>query len=290
MKQNRPRVLRACKVCGKEFLARHRDIERGKAKFCSQKCWLVHKSTNNALVPCKCETCGKKFRLYQSWVDRGIGKFCSNECSAASRTKTVTCKCNRCGKEFEAWPSKARKAKFCSRECSSKGQGHKKRPAAKRFVCQACGKVFIEKLGRERVYCSNKCCTHAFRKSDKKSTDRRGKDYAKWALAVMKRDKRCVRCGATEKLQAHHIKHWKEFTDHRYDMDNGVALCIYCHHAQHPSIPLEKFVALGGASVRYCVLCEGAYVSRRKQQRTCSRTCGNRLRRQTAAAMGRRPA
>lgn len=280
-RKNKPRVDRVCKVCGTKFLAKHRDIELGKAKFCSKECWVEYKSTNNAKVQLACETCGETFELYQSQANPQR-RFCSNKCSAMSREQKVLCTCKQCGKEFSAWPGhvKAGQGIFCSRECSNKGQGHKKRPPAKSFVCKSCGKVFLEELGRERKYCSNQCCTNAFKKADKTSTNRRGKDYAKWALAVMKRDKRCVRCGATEKLQAHHVKHWKNYPEHRHDIDNGATLCVYCHHAQHPKIPLEKFISLGGVSLRYCVFCEEAYVSRRKAQRTCSRACGNRLRSQ----------
>lgn len=277
MRKNKPRLPRVCKVCGTEFLARQREIDRGKAKFCSKECWVTHKSTDNALVQLVCETCGQTFQLYQSQATSSR-RFCSHKCSAVPTQNKVTCECKQCGQEFQAVPSSKRL--FCGRECSSKGQGYKQGPPAKAFVCKACGKVFLEEFGRERKYCSNKCCTSTFRKADKTSTDRRGKDYGKWALAVLKRDKRCVRCGATNRLQAHHIKHWKAFPEHRHDVDNGVTLCVYCHHAQHPKIPLEKFVSLGGVSVRYCVFCEEAYVSRTKTQRTCSRKCAQQLRRQ----------
>lgn len=292
MKKNKPSVLRICKVCGKEFRARQREVDCGKAKFCSAKCWVEHKSTNNALVQLVCETCGKSFQLYQSQANSSR-RFCSQKCSGASTQNKVTCKCKRCGKEFAICPSAvgAGHGIFCSRDCSSKGQGHKKRPPAKPFVCQTCGKVFLEELGRERKYCSNKCATDSLRKPNGQKAAKRGKDYGKWALAVLRRDKRCVRCGTTEKLQAHHVKHWKKHPESRYDIDNGATLCVYCHHAQHPKIPLEKFISLGGVSLRYCVFCENPFVARRKNQRTCSRKCANRLRRQEeASAMQRRPA
>jgi len=212
----------------------------------------------------------------------------------AKKQPLVLRTCKICGAKFHKskWFVDRGKANFCSKECYHKNRiANSYRMNPQTFVCQSCGKVFVDELGRERVYCSNKCCTNAFRKADRKTTDRRDKEYAKWALAVMKRDKRCVRCGATERLQAHHIKHWKNHPESRYDIDNGATLCVYCHHAQHPTIPLEKFIKLGGVSVRYCVFCESPYIARAKKQRTCSRMCGNRLRRQQeASAKQRRPA
>ena len=248
-------IARQCNVCSKEFRARKRDVDAGKAKFCSKECWVEHKRTDNAMVQLKCEVCEKEFSLYRSQAN-STRRFCGNECSAASRISFVVCKCQQCGKDFEAQPSKAnssKKVKFCSRACSSQGQGHKPPPTTKRVLCGTCGCVFIETLGRDRKYCSNKCCTVALRKPDSKKKPRRGKDHAIWALAVLKRDKKCFKCGATERLQAHHIEHWKDCPEKRFDLENGVALCVYCHHSQHPNIPLEKFVSVGGVSVRYCV-------------------------------------
>lgn len=267
-------VPRDCKQCGDEFLAKSSEIRRGSGKFCSKKCYVAYKLTNNAMVQVECQTCGKAMKMYQ--VQAKSRRFCSSECSAESQRNTVTCKCKLCGKEFESWKSNARQ--FCSRKCSAKGQGRKERPPAKRIVCQACGKVFlVEEFNRDRKYCTHKCATDSLRKSDIQKARRRGKEHLQWALAVLKRDKKCVRCGAIENLQAHHVKHWKKCPEKRFDVENGATLCVYCHHAQHPNIPLKNFVAVGGVSVRYCVVCESAYVSRSKVQRACSRKCGARL-------------
>ena len=49
-----------------------------------------------------------------------------------------------------------------------------------------------------------------------------------WKLAILKRDKKCQRCGSRDCLQAHHIisrRHSKTF----FDLDNGILLCRKCH-------------------------------------------------------------
>jgi len=51
-----------------------------------------------------------------------------------------------------------------------------------------------------------------------------------WRQAVLKRDNyTCRGCGCKEKLTCHHIKSWAKYRDLRYDMDNGIVLCVDCH-------------------------------------------------------------
>ena len=58
--------------------------------------------------------------------------------------------------------------------------------------------------------------------------------YRKWRAAVLERDcMRCVKCGSTEHLEAHHIKPFAEYPDLRLDLDNGITLCRACHRALH---------------------------------------------------------
>ena len=50
-----------------------------------------------------------------------------------------------------------------------------------------------------------------------------------WREAVIKRDKVCRCCGGHKHLEAHHIFSWKDYPDMRINVDNGVALCSWCH-------------------------------------------------------------
>lgn len=49
---------------------------------------------------------------------------------------------------------------------------------------------------------------------------------------VITRDQRCVKCGTTEALSAHHIIK-RSFKRCRHDKKNGVTLCIFCHAWAH---------------------------------------------------------
>lgn len=65
-------------------------------------------------------------------------------------------------------------------------------------------------------------------------------EYREWRTAVFNRDHyTCCKCGARNGngysvgLNAHHIRNWKDNTDLRYDVSNGVTLCEKCHMEFH---------------------------------------------------------
>lgn len=69
--------------------------------------------------------------------------------------------------------------------------------------------------------------------------DSRKRDQ-RWSRAIKKRDKVCQGCGKTKeegKLQAHHIKSRSKYPDLRYDLSNGITLCLDCHAKEHPDFP-----------------------------------------------------
>ncbi len=70
----------------------------------------------------------------------------------------------------------------------------------------------------------------------------------RWMDAVKSRDGQCIRCGSTEKLEAHHIRPLATIiTDHvirsvddarkhaavLWNLNNGETLCEPCHYAEH---------------------------------------------------------
>lgn len=56
--------------------------------------------------------------------------------------------------------------------------------------------------------------------------------YKLWRIGVMERDNwTCQNCGVRGvPLEAHHIKTWAEYPELRYELSNGVALCLPCHN------------------------------------------------------------
>lgn len=265
------RVERSCKRCGKSFTARRSVVNKGKGLFCGRECYS--KSPQRPKVERACQWCGAAFLVHQCAIDQGGGLFCGLKCSwKASRVPRLERSCKQCGKAFLAKQDQLDRGKgiFCSKECSTESQ--KTPPPVN--VCGCCSKVFVDPGRAKRKYCSQQCYRKANPKSVKKKPLSRGHEHDKWAMAVILRDKKCVRCEATENLQAHHVKSWRSHPDLRYVVSNGVALCPLCHHAQHPKLPLEQFIASGGKKVQYCVVCETAFLVRKKTQRVCSRKCG----------------
>lgn len=54
-----------------------------------------------------------------------------------------------------------------------------------------------------------------------------------WACAVKDRDGKCVDCGATEDLHAHHIKPKATHPELKLEVGNGKTLCYRCHKREH---------------------------------------------------------
>jgi len=59
--------------------------------------------------------------------------------------------------------------------------------------------------------------------------------YKLWRKLVLRRfENKCNRCGSKRKLQAHHIKSWREHPELRFDVSNGECICRKCHELIHP--------------------------------------------------------
>lgn len=209
--------------------------------------------TQRGSVIRQCEQCGSDFSVFLSTLAAGKGRCCSSVCRDKLRTGKP------CPKSKTRCDKKPRKS----------------------HVCQWCGKVFQEDRPRRRViqFCSNKCLGCSKRKDNRGHPRRKqAVELQRWTRQVILRDKACVRCGVRETLQAHHVKSYAKNPELRLDVNNGVALCPPCHHAQHPKHSLEWYLSRGGQAVQHCVICESPYVPRKKSQRSCSIACGRKAR------------
>ncbi len=71
--------------------------------------------------------------------------------------------------------------------------------------------------------------------------------YTEWKSRVNVRDNyKCRECGVKGN-QAHHIKSWKDHPKLRFDINNGITLCLNCHkkhgHGGRPKVKDGKIVA-----------------------------------------------
>jgi biotin operon repressor len=64
--------------------------------------------------------------------------------------------------------------------------------------------------------------------------ERRSYIAKKWRKQVTERDDhKCQKCGSRDKLHAHHIKEFKDHPDLRWDLNNGITVCVFCHEKIH---------------------------------------------------------
>ena len=135
--------------------------------------------------------------------------------------------------------------------------------------CPVCDQIFYVKPSLDRIiYCSQSCAgksrpscfkgkkhtnfskqkmraaklgivgpAHPLWKGgrDSRHDEMRRDPYKKWRQAVFERDNyTCQECGQMGcVLNAHHIQSWKDFPELRYDIDNGVTVCVSCHYKIH---------------------------------------------------------
>ena len=155
-----------------------------------------------------CLTCKKEFYKYPFDVKIGRGKYCSKGCYVKAQIKPKIIKiCPYCKKIFEIYPYLVKTRKFCSRKCRALGQPET-----------------IENLKQHR---GTKPRTFHLRRRDK-----HGNAFdIEWRKKIYERDNyTCRKCGKRGyRLQAHHIKPYKSNLELRYDVNNGLTLCIDCH-------------------------------------------------------------
>ena len=76
-----------------------------------------------------------------------------------------------------------------------------------------------------------------------------------WSKAVRLRDGRCLLCGKTDGLAAHHYIHTKGSSlHHRFNVKNGITLCYACHiHKVHTKATVAILEEVKKAAITYGV-------------------------------------
>lgn len=129
--------------------------------------------------------------------------------------------------------------KYCSLSCSAKANPRIPKtavPLMKKCVeCQIEFNALKHRGKNVATYCSRKCMYDA--RFPWRSQKVRPNALRTWAKKVKDRNSnRCVECGEKTLLEAHHIFSQKDYPDLRYDLDNGITLCVSCHANKHTDI------------------------------------------------------
>lgn len=160
--------------------------------------------------------------------------------------KRITVQCFICGITVERRPSsvKTKSENFCGYKCSAKYRAIiRKQNASTTKTCKFCNKEFIvRKSESKRFSTCSKECQRLSRKNEKNANWQGGKtikrqkdmaqtEYKLWRKSVFERDnytcQECKKHGGN--MEAHHIKSWKNYPELRYEISNGVTLCLKCH-------------------------------------------------------------
>lgn len=142
--------------------------------------------------------------------------------------------CTVCNKEYYISGYRAEKSKFCSKDCWTKRR--------KLNECEYCHKPITSYHGKK--YCSRECSHSAMvgdkspkwidGKSLERDRARHGTKLKEWRKSVFKRDNyTCQHCNEKTYLHAHHIIEWAIDESKRFDVDNGITLCVECHSNVH---------------------------------------------------------
>lgn len=149
--------------------------------------------------------------------------------------------CVYCGRQHN------RKGYYCSLSCAkkhyygeikrvrrTKNRKFDKKPLNK---CKECGKNLYNE---HRKFCSRYCYITWLRKQGELITRKkkyRGARLIRWSKEVRKRANYiCEICGEPA-IDSHHLVPVCVDDSLKYDLDNGIAVCLTCHRKQHPDLP-----------------------------------------------------
>lgn len=149
------------------------------------------------------------------------GNLVAAERAKAVRRKTITCQ--KCAGEFLVPPSVERRGrKYCSWGCRRTAMRGAKgaNSGGGRWMHGSANPNWKDGSGYER------------RQRHKEA------EISQWRRRVFARDGyQCQSCGhkpnRPRQLNAHHIRSWAGYPADRFDIGNGITLCVTCHKAVH---------------------------------------------------------
>lgn len=184
-----------------------------------------------------CRGCGK---IEHDLSRNLVNKYCSKECyvkyGAGQHLKTgKLLKCNNCNSEFYARGAYlTRGKKFCSRAC------YLLTPNFTNLVrvCLTCQKQLTSRR-RKQMFCCYRCSKLGnLNPNWKDNSTGRPRGWAAlriWREEVFLRDNyTCRICGSYGNyLEPHHLDGFHWCGERRFDITNGVTLCVPCHKKFH---------------------------------------------------------
>ena len=183
----------------------------------------------------ECSNCGENVERRPSMFE-GENVFCSTKCESIFKTDKKNVECAFCGDEIRKVNSQINNNNFCSIDCrTSFYSGKQHGMSNSRYIqCYHCKDDFKRPeshINKDKNFCSKECYHEYIKTNDNRNSNK----AKKWRNDIRNRDNwTCQDCGEKkENIEAHHIKKWKDNPDKRFEMDNGVSLCLECHYLRH---------------------------------------------------------
>lgn len=195
---------------------------------------------SKAVVIVKCKTCGNDIHVFRSSAK--TKKFCSMNCRNIDYAKRRGPECGFFGKHqtetTKIRMSNIRRLYFGHVNPPSRSGTSPWNKGKTGFVPWNKGKrcpilSLVQKGERGPNWKGGR--------SNKNRLLRSSAEFAWWRQAVFIRDRfTCRKCGARGgQLHPHHIKSFAEYPLLRFDVNNGLTLCVPCHQMEHKKIKLS---------------------------------------------------
>lgn len=224
-------MIKNCKICKKEFKIAPSRILDGKGKYCSKECFYKGKITRFKKF---CEICGKEIEVKPSQIKNNEGRFCSIKCK--NIFQSVSQKGRILGLETKQkikMKAIGRKHSFETIQkmrLSNSNRKHSEETKKKIGI----GQVLAIKEGRRIISVGDKNPNWKGGLTVIIRGMRRSFEYSQWRKDVLRRDNNtCQRCMKINVRIVHHIKEFSKYPDVRFDRNNGITLCEYCHKKEH---------------------------------------------------------
>ncbi len=151
------KLTRVCAQCNLVYHSYPSD----KSRYCSKACFDKHKTgkpnSRSRGQTRTCARCGLVLQCRPS--DKRL--YCSQECRYASARRKVDKVCVNCGVTYKAFPSEAKRTRFCSPVCKkayNRGDKAARWKPDVPLTCEWCGGSFGRKPHLAHIrFCSRKC-------------------------------------------------------------------------------------------------------------------------------------
>lgn len=204
-----------------------------------------------------CAYCGKVFHSDKADKNRAP-KYCSRECSGLANTKWLVC--TNCGQKYKSDTNGHKNKYFCSMKCAAEYKTGKPltdehraalsrakigKPILHLHTPEVIAKISKALAGKPQYWMRGE--NHPNYKDGGVGYSERNKDmgraeYKEWRRLVFVRDDfTCQICqDKGKRLHAHHIEQWSKNAELRYEVNNGLTLCVECHRNIHKSKEHQK--------------------------------------------------